>query len=239
MILFLMLFTGASSQLQATFTDGQFYNNDWQVLLYTTGLGGTVTGDHISSGGHFVDYRQVATNLNPAPAGPGKSAVLGIHEKINAIYKPALESAIDSIDFSIDFKSIISSYAGQAFGMSIKQDGNVYGTIQRLTYAVDQWQSEQKVGLKASDFSRFDFTAGEFVMNNIKHPDFSTSGSPIRFGFYTWRSTGASSSSPHSKVIGYDNWSVTVHPVPEPTSLLLLSTTLPMMYRRFKMRSNK
>lgn len=111
------------------------------------------------------------------------------------------------------------------------QDGDYY-VFKKFTYAVFSWQTDLSVDLVASDFIKFVFDVEHFEMDHNLNPYFSVSGSPISFGFYTANSTSTSPSSPSTKIIGYDNWSVDVHAVPEPVFFLLFTSAIPYLLRR-------
>jgi len=232
-IALLMATVFTQAEVTTSYFDDEFNDSDWQMLLVPVGLGGSISSDHVSSGGNPGAYRQINNVVNPAPAGPDVSAIFGFHGKVGADYDMATMGVINAIDFSIDYKSIYSSFGGQAFGITIKQD-DVYYVQRQYTYAVFNWQTSLNTGLLASDFSELLFDSENLALDYNSNPDFSASGSLISFGFYTANSTGTSSSSPQPKTIAYDNWSVVVNPVPEPASFLLLTSSLPLFLRRLK-----
>jgi hypothetical protein len=73
------------------------------------------------------------------------------------------------------------------------------------------WDSFAFTGIVDSDF---------FLLDGAGTLDFSAAGDPITFGFLTTNSVTLDNTSTMS---GIDNWSVTVDPVPEPSTALLLA----------------
>ncbi len=207
-ILFVIFLTSTANAL--TFSDGTFNNEDWTLNVITEGNGGTVTASQQTSGGNTGSYRQTIDVMNPSP-----SSVRGYHLQKSAVYNPSLQGAIISIDGSRNSKMFVGFGAGQDTGFALYQGGNYF-----MYHIVDSntsvWTNYSKTGLKAEDFFVF--------LSPTLHPDFSTSGGPITFGYMTSNSAG-----PYSITNGVDNWSVTLNtaPVPLPGALILFGTGLP------------
>jgi hypothetical protein len=107
-------------------------------------------------------------------------------------YAPATQGAIGSIDVSWDRRLFVESIALEGF--LVEQNGIVYRTAERAIF-LPTWQSDRQTGLVASSFD--DGSGG--------HPDFSASGSLLRFGYF--RRTTVAGTIAH----GIDNFAVTVH----------------------------
>ena len=138
-------------------------------------------------------------------------------------YAPAAEGAILSLDYSQDFNAFSNTgLNAPLYGIALEQDGNFYDGP-AFTGSNFFWLHSEVSQLRASDFGLPH--NGESNMQG-PHPDFSTAGQPIRFGFYVYETNY---STPFESESGVDNWDVTLHVVPEPAAptslgaLLLLS----------------
>jgi len=148
-------------------------------------------------------YREVTTVLN------GDNDVITGHFNPTFIYNPAADSII-SIDFSLDFRNTFSFGDGQAFGPVLEQDG--------IFYVIDGVLSGGREGAFLSGSVEFDWTnaaqsafvAADFsVIGGVSTPDFSTSGSPITFGFMTGNFKGGIGGV--GIIVGYDNFSTVIN----------------------------
>jgi len=84
------------------------------------------------------------------------------------------------------------------------------------------WDTLTMTGLTAAHFRTWS--------NVNAHPDFSASGAPILLGFATGNDNGGSTL---SRAAGFDNWSMTVTQVPEPSTAVLLGIVgLGLLVRR-------
>src|SRR5678815_2182300 len=93
--------------------------------------------------------------------------------------------------------------------------GGVYYFGADITFPSTAWQSVQLTGLTAGDFSSVSAT----------HPDFSTSGGPMQFGF-----ARSNSNNPGNPTIqthhGIDNWMFTLHTQSAPSIFTVTNTCL-------------
>jgi 6-phosphogluconolactonase (cycloisomerase 2 family) len=194
----------------AVFFDGTFNNSGWQVTNFTNSTG-TTSGAQALSGGNPGAYRQTTNNVGPAPSANCLGNVVGFHAKTGAVYNPAQQGSITSIDYAEDAILISGGGDGQGAGPALIQGGQVYLGPEHVTPSFS-WTHFTNPGLLAGDFSAVDTTAfcSSFV-NSSKHPDFSASGSPIQFGFWRANSTGTGATSGYTTVGGVDNWTVLVH----------------------------
>jgi hypothetical protein len=120
---------------------------------------------------------------------------------------------VGSIDWSLDQIAILN-HAGIGVGVypALRQGGVNY--VPGLAFFVNSsfvWATHQLSGLGEDDFRTY--------ANANDHPDFSSAGAPIQLGFATANDNGGATL---SRAAGFDNWSVTVNPVPEPGSLALV-----------------
>ena len=88
-----------------------------------------------------------------------------------------------------------------------------------------EWRTVNRLDLVEANFGRIQDSGGD----PADDPDFSASGEPITFGFFTALSGGIGGGSV-SLTQGYDNWSVVVQTVPEPSPVPALSLwSLPLI----------
>jgi hypothetical protein len=204
-----------------TFTDGTFTNADWTVTTDTDANGtGTSSGAQLATGGNPGEFRQVSVVVQPAQIGAVFSTVVGYHQKTSAVYNPATQGAIVSVDYSEDAMNI--SGGGQATGVALRQNGVIYAGPTLITSG-SGWLGYPQSGLSANQFNDIDnFQSGGL------HPDFSATGAPITFGFFRAQSARFNSTS----MVGIDNWSVTVNQIPEPGSLATAACLLSALWRK-------
>lgn len=200
------------------FFDGTFSNADWQVSSIFQGYnGGSVSGAQAGSGGNPGTYRIVNTTVNGIGSHPYAN-VLGFQQRLGATYDPTVQGAISTVDFSIDFLNINTFGNGQQYEIALLQNGLLYGLLPHITQTVTGWQHDSSNGLTANDFYQIVNAPPLFYFDGAHHPDFSATGSPISLGFQTWTAT---TDVPFTLTVGYDNWGVTVHSIPEPGMFLL------------------
>ncbi len=188
-----------------TFTDGTFDDLDWSIT--TSGLG-SVTGSQVGSGN--PGFARRAVNLPDV----GES-VFGWHLHDGFVYDPALDGAIEFVEFSIEFEN---QNTGHLLQLGFEQGGTLYRpTSGTVTTGAAGWASTG-----TATFLESDFPAG---------PDFSASGPPITFGFVT-----ANSHDPAAgyipNTVAYDNIEIFV---PEPTLVVQLiagAALLAVVHRR-------
>ena len=146
------------------------------------------------------------------------------HFNVNAIYDPAVQGAIASIDYSADVRGLPASTIGGVFGdgFAILQDGKIFRIGSTSTGIANNapWQTVSLLNL----------TSGDLVPEEEgTEPDFSIAGSPIQFGYIRGNIIGTSTV--RTVAHGIDNWSVTLNtiapppvsvPVPEPSTIISL-----------------
>jgi hypothetical protein len=103
---------------------------------------------------------------------------------------------------------IAISFDGEAEPV-ISQNGNLYFGPELYTTA-GTWQTLTKTNLMATSFVKLitGTPNGELGADGTSHPDFSTNGSPMTFGFIVPDSTVTT---PYTTVGGVDNYTLTVH----------------------------
>jgi len=214
-----------------TFSDGTFNDADWAATEICGCAEGSFAAGQVATGGNPDAYRQ--TDL-VFPGGSRTSGTAGAsivaHLNPDAVYDPAVEGTIITIDYSFD--NIEFSNYNVGFSLLISQNETDYIAffVFGLDGALPWWTHVSHAGVTASEF--YD------TSSNGTHPDFSSTGAPIQFGYYN-SNVGFEV---HESLSGIDNWSVTVNsgveppPGPEPSSspepssaLLLGSIVVGMM----------
>ena len=210
------------------FSDGTFNAGDWQLALATNGPGGTGVAffDAVFEGiegnpGTFMRIKHVHNPSNNIidPSQP-KSNILTFHRRIGAEYDPSTLGAITSIDYSEDrilFECGFSGCDGQVTGPAVLQDGDLYVVVVGNTNDRDVnrvWGALSSSGLTANNFSLavvgVNFPGPNTLIQDFnRHPDFSSSGSPMVFGFF--RAGTHTAPIFQTRMAGIDNWQVTVN----------------------------
>lgn len=183
------------------FRDLTFVDTDWQVVSFVSGDGGLAEGTQTTDG-NPAPSRLVHVTVNPSPSATDSSAIWGVHLYGAKTYDPSTQGPITTVDYFEDYLLVQGFGDGQAAGMALRQAGIVY--VHQIGTTPDRsWSPKQELGIPASGFIRI-FDGG---FDGGSHPDFTTGGGPIEFGFFR-----ANSTSPGA--IGYetvaliDNWTV-------------------------------
>lgn len=194
-----------------TFSDGTFNDPNWSMVTFPTSATGQFT-EQITAGGNPGAYKRVATINN--------NFTYNAHLRTAFTYNPSVSGAISTIDWSIEYKNFLTFGQGQGFYLVIEQGGNLYRNGFFATGLGSGW-----LGAGQGSLTEGTFTEG---ISGSAHPNFSASGSTITFGF------GTSNGNAATIDIGYDNYSVTITPVPEPGTLVFLGVGAVAVLRRRK-----
>jgi len=207
-----------------TFSDGTFNDADWTATEICGCVEGSFVAQQVPTGGDPGAYRQTELIFPGGISQPVGASVVA-HLNDSAVYDPATQGAITSIDFSFDNMEF-SNY-GVGYSVLLSQNGTDYiAFVPGLDDAVNPpfWTHVSHTGVNA--FELWD------TRNNFTHPDFSGTAAAIRFGYYTSNVGDLF----HESLSGIDNWSVTVNSgvepppgpepssSPEPSSVLLLGS---------------
>lgn len=194
------------ARADVTYSDTEFANASWGVIMRNLATGGTSTGVQ-TTGGNPGFGREVTNNVNLL------GTVYGIHVLLGAsnLYTPSVSGAIGSLDFSIDYRWL-SGIGGQGQGISLAaiQGSSVYHAVYGITGSTGFWGAHVTAGLVASDF---------VLLGGGVPIDFSASASPIAFGFVVGNYAPDQA---YTNTVLYDNFSVTVHTVPAPGAVALV-----------------
>ena len=194
-------FTLAHAHAQGTtFYDGTFSDSDWtgtKIYDTTAGQSATFSASQTASGGNPGAFRETIQDY-----GTGGIRVGDLDS--NFIFNPATQGAIASIDFSYDSDAFATGISGAiGYGLVVFQNGSFYASDAEDVVTANQWNTFSHTGLSATDFT---------LVGGSSNPDFTDTGSPIEFGYYTSNGTGFGTGHTDS---GIDNFSVTA--VPEPS----------------------
>jgi len=192
------LATGVACAAPVVFQDGEFNAGTWFTELYQQESGGTSQAARVTSGGNPGAALQITNTVNAG------GTVIGFHRYGNTTstrYVPSTQGEIATLDYNIDYRMINGFGQGQSFGFALKQGQVIYTAADATTGISSQWSNRPVSGLIETDFTRVDGALG--------HPNFTTSGEPIRFGIFTGNT---SSGAGYSIVAQYDNFLVRINP---------------------------
>jgi hypothetical protein len=141
-----------------------------------------------------------------------------------ALYSPAIQGALDSVDISIDTRMTPESSGRNANANIcpvIVQDGTAHVADWQMATYSDQnrgWVPLDFVDLSPHAFNRGARLRSPRPLEQIRPLDFSTNGGPMRFGFATQHAAFHNNPEGHGfeTAIDFDNFVVKVHPAPSP-----------------------
>ena len=180
------------------FSDSTFKDADWQLEIVTSGNGGTVAASQSNAPGEVGSFRVITNTVDQAYGGVN-SNIFGLHWRVGATYNPQAQGAIAAIHYSEDAILIQGFGEGQAAGLALRQNQQVYLPVSRLITPKFNWSPKELRNLQAQDFVAIGTTN--------RHPDFSAAGAPIQLGFFRANTT---TNKPYSITSGIDNWSVSI-----------------------------
>lgn len=188
----------------AVITDRTFADSDWSLTIFTVGNGGDAEATQISFG-NAAPSRRIRLTVNDAPSPTESSAVDSVHLFSGTTYDPQTQGPIATVDYFEDALLVEGFGDGQATGIALRQGGNAY--IRQIGLTPDFiWSPKQDVGVPATGFVGIS-AAG---LDPNAHPDFSSSGGPIEFGF-TRRNSTSLGANGYTIVALIDNWTVLVN----------------------------
>jgi len=190
--------------------DGAFNDGDWDTVVEIRGLPngtGSGTAQQVLNGGRSGGaYREIMVTRVPDSAGQDVSTRLYSFaiSHPNQPYDPFTMGAIESLDMSLWGKQF-GGGSGGTVTPAVRQGGIVYAAVVGQSVPEQDWALKSFAGLTESDFI--------VVGSPSSHPDFSAAGQPLEFGFAYVVSTPSDQTV--TRTVGFDDWSLTVTPVPE------------------------
>jgi hypothetical protein len=193
--------------------DDEFLPGDWTVTAEVTGGASYTVTRQLSGGFGSPAFRHMSHRIPPVESGLATIAVTHIYTAVT--YDPSVQGAITLLNYR-EAGIILSFPWAEAFSTTrpvVMQDGTVYSTPQFVRFIAENsshdWETKYLIGLTADDFSPLGGPETE-------HPDFSTSGEPIQFGFIRLNSRSSTLPpvpSDQDLVIdqGVDDWQVTLY----------------------------
>jgi hypothetical protein len=208
-IIFSTIMISTCTKGSEIFSDAIFNISGWQLVTEQEGNGGNLSFHQESIGGNTDEYMHITLTVNAAPP---YSVVFGAFFRTGAVYDPQTQGEIVTLEYSEDSIMFDGFGDGQHSGLALRQNDVIYyanfpfpgvGLIQSNQ---SSWTSQSFTSLRAEDFGRPNTLGGPHTPD--VHPDFSSGGAPIEFGFYRADTTP---SFKYSIIAGIDNWSVTIH----------------------------
>ncbi len=204
---------GAGTALaQIVFADSTFVSADWDLAVFARPqppTGASVSQDLGPAPRLF--YQRIIHTLGGTPT---PSELLSVHLLRNAVYNPKTDCPIASLSYAELSRTLATeggTYGG-ATAPALLQDGLFYVADFAPTRTdpnsplPSPFIAQSFPGLTAGSF-RLVLNAGRY--DNNRHPDFSRTGSPIRFGFA--RANSHTGQNTVTRMTAIDDWSVTVN----------------------------
>ncbi|MGH7869218.1 MAG: hypothetical protein ACREP9_16685, partial [Candidatus Dormibacteraceae bacterium] len=196
------------------FTDPSFSEDDWIVRALPDGSPVTWEERRERTGGN--PGRHLLLNLKLG----NRTGLELIHLCQNALYSPAIQGALESVDVSIDTRMAAES-SGRSANANIcpviLQNGALHAAGWRMATYSEQhggWVPLDFLNLGARQFAPYINLPGSGAPAAL--PYFSTNGAPIRFGFATRHVTFYNNPQGRafSASVDFDNFAIKVHAVP-------------------------
>ncbi len=190
----------ALSAPNVVFHDGDFRLDNWMVETIVHNNAGTISTTRPASGGNTGSYQRDQINVGEATHADDINWIQEYFWNTKAIYDPSRQGVLLSIDYAEDV-AVFRAHDNLRAGLAIRQDGKIY-ELKFYPGTSSSWSTREFLHLTHVDFG----SAGS-------HPDFSTTGSPIQFGFVRWLGSRVGGTAVSGEV-GIDNWTVTITPAP-------------------------
>jgi hypothetical protein len=209
---------GLPSDASILLQDGVFSDSDWtavELIDTSTNDSFVITAGQRLTGGNPDEYRRVVQTVNEDTGVSIK--IRSGHLFQPASYDPSSQGAVADVRFDFEGFSLVGTAAGaMGYGALIEQDGMFFvkGFGQTLNGA--GFEAFGGSVLTAAEFGK---VVGGTTVDATMHPDFSASGSAMKFGFFVSNGTRGL---PSVNEGGVDNWRVEITQVPAPPVLALL-----------------
>ena len=151
--------------------DGEFDPRHWRLEVASSGGGTTQTaGRRPAEDGSGMQWA-VTNRL------AGRAQVIGFHFRTNAPYDPALRGPITAVSLRVNARQV-DGVTGAQVGVCLEQAGRRY-LAPPVTMAAWGIGPQNFTAFSARDFKRCDGV----TLRPGEHPDFSSRGAPVVFGF--------------------------------------------------------
>jgi hypothetical protein len=187
------------------FQDGEFQPSDWLVTPFGDDNAGAPehTEQRLASGGNPDAFLKMTYRIAKA-----SSAGRVFYTSLAGGYEPQVQGAINVIDYAEDGIVLTdNALTSTESAMLLEQAGRRYLANLRTgasNFLTTSWsKAASQSSLRAQDFNLFD---GPPCAIGESCPDFSASGSAMRFGYWRISFGTPGDSTAH----GIDNWKVTV-----------------------------
>lgn len=206
----------APARAVVVISDGVFAPADWtHSILVSTPSATLGPMTQMLTGGNPNEYQQGRHVTN----GPFASIYDGHYFVGGGTYNPGTQGAITSLDVSDDYIDLAGG-SGTQNGMAIKQGSREFIYFVNSSGPFATWTPHGVTGVTGTPGPSWNEVTGG-VVTALSAPDFSASGQPMTFGYYTFNW-----SLPQGFLIdrswGIDNFSVRINNVPAPDVLALL-----------------
>ena len=198
---------GAQAQ-SIIFEDTEFVPADWTFTTVLSGNGGFSGTEQPLGGGNPGAFRKSTRTFGPYDAQSAPHNILQTHLFIPAVHDPAASGAIESVSFAFDVTAFTTT--NLAVALVAIQDGVRYfhGYRTDLTPALvfERWLTHS-----GSSLNEADFNTDPGAMTGTS-PDFTASGSPIQFGYFTGNTQDPAvmPGVGYAVIDGFDNFSVSL-----------------------------
>ena len=186
------------------FEDGEFFAGDWETQVFDEAGGPIqVVVARPTAGGNPGAYLDVSYELPP------KTYARVFHGASQATYDPTTQGAIYVVAFAAQSPSGVgwSGVYLRDLQPAFRQGGRLYAVTWPLLYSPTSAPWTTAFSRTSYDIWRFQYVAGPPCGTGETCPDFSTHGSPIKFGFMATMSSDENAGHVRAAV---DNWRVTV-----------------------------
>lgn len=191
------------------FGEGEFDVAELEIELFNFHTGGDANTSQVLEGGNPGAYLRVNHMTNEATDPQDNAAIYVFHGFPAASVDPGVDGAVTSVDYSWDVSALEESgFEAGFFGPALRQGDRYYVSAGNLELVGGDlnWRPVKRQGLTAADFGRIQDI---LEIDPEADPDFSASGEPIVFGFFS-AMAGALGGQGLSQSHGFDNWQVVV-----------------------------
>jgi hypothetical protein len=197
-IVLLLAAAGAPAGAAQTFSDSTFLTGWTSAPMQEVPPTATFSVTVVTNGAApHPTYRQVNHD--------NYSLILVAHLNTLAVWNPASQGAISSIDYSYSIENF--SYWGTGYSILLMQNGKYYSPWSYYDLSTPTWNKLTHTGADVPLTAYLEVTPGGG--SGPGQPDFSSSGAPITFGYETGNSTTSGTGSTSSALT---DWQVTVNP---------------------------